>query len=435
MNMKVIQVLSLLLLTCTCFGLKAQNNSLLIEDFTVKQGTQQEISVLMNNQADITTIAFDLYLPQGLTIAIDDFGDEMIDYGSRTNYRRHSFTTKANSDRSVHIEISPLRATNTFTGTSGDVLIITLDVASTLSNGSTNLMVKNQKLTAAAGTIYRPIDFTTAIRISDGLENANSLAIEGFTAEAGEQVVLPILLNNNSEISVLQFDLTLPEGISFATDEEGDELISFSPRTKAGSHVYSFRKQSSGTWRFVVTSPTNATFSGQSGEVMTIVLDIARSMEAGEYDMSITNQVLTTPRLKEYAPEDVNVNVNVTKTLIPVSELSIPTSFLFIYVGNQVKLPVTVAPDNADDSTFTWNIDDPTICDVDADGNVTALKQGVTTLHLVANDTSNLSATCKIVTSDLSDSSQSRFDLNADGKVSISDVTTLTNAILLINQQ
>ncbi|MDR2890057.1 MAG: Ig-like domain-containing protein [Alistipes sp.] len=63
-----------------------------------------------------------------------------------------------------------------------------------------------------------------------------------------------------------------------------------------------------------------------------------------------------------------------------------PSELLDMMEGESRKLVAEVSPDNAEDKSVTWSSDDPTVADVDGEGNVTALKGGTTTITATCAD-------------------------------------------------
>jgi hypothetical protein len=61
---------------------------------------------------------------------------------------------------------------------------------------------------------------------------------------------------------------------------------------------YNLKKNSDGSVKVAVYSLSNARFCGNEGEMMTIMLKVADNMVAGDYEMSIKNQIFTSSDIK-----------------------------------------------------------------------------------------------------------------------------------------
>ena len=85
--------------------------------------------------------------------------------------------------------------------------------------------------------------------------------------------------------------------------------------------------------------------------------------------------------------------VNVTSALIEVTGITLDKSSLTLNEGEYETLTATVKPDDATDKTITWKSDNDKIAAVDANGKVTAVAAGSTTITAKAGEKS---ATCSI---------------------------------------
>lgn len=83
--------------------------------------------------------------------------------------------------------------------------------------------------------------------------------------------------------------------------------------------------------------------------------------------------------------------------VVKVSGISLnPDISLKIEEGNSSKITATVVPSNATNSSVKWVSSSPDVATVDDSGNVTALKEGSTTITCTAVDGSGVSATCPV---------------------------------------
>lgn len=73
-----------------------------------------------------------------------------------------------------------------------------------------------------------------------------------------------------------------------------------------------------------------------------------------------------------------------------------PYEGLELVEGNSSKITATVVPSNATNSSVKWVSSSPDVATVDDSGNVTALKEGSTTITCTAVDGSGVSASCTV---------------------------------------
>lgn len=149
-------------------------------------------------------------------------------------------------------------------------------------------------------------------QVKNEIQTNNTLAFAGsLKAARGSEFRLPIEMNNTDAITGVQFDLYLPEGMILSEDEYGDYMIELS-RTTTRRHSIASRKMPDGALRVVVSSSQNATFSDNSGTLLTLVLFPKSSLEAGDYDVTLKNIILTDPDAKRYAAADMKSVITVS---------------------------------------------------------------------------------------------------------------------------
>lgn len=91
-----------------------------------------------------------------------------------------------------------------------------------------------------------------------------------------------------------------------------------------------------------------------------------------------------------------NVTATCVVTVIPtlVTGITLNMSSADLKVGDSVTLSATVIPEDATDKTITWSSSNETVATVDADGKVTALSLGESTITARCG---NVTATCTII--------------------------------------
>lgn len=158
----------------------------------------------------------------------------------------------------------------------------------------------------------------TAIRsfknkqVKNDVQTNNTLSFAGsLKAATGMEFRLPIEMTNTDAITGVQFDLYLPEGMMLSEDEHGDFMIELS-RTTTRRHSVASRVMDDGALRVVISSTQNATFEGNSGTIITLVLFPKSTLEAGDYNVTLRNIILTDPDAKRYASADMTSVVTVS---------------------------------------------------------------------------------------------------------------------------
>lgn len=142
----------------------------------------------------------------------------------------------------------------------------------------------------------------------------NIVFVKGMEAKAGKQVVLSLQMNNAVAATGFQCDLVLPKGVTVAKDEDGFDLIELSTARTSSKKTDFFNSasQPDGSIRIMCSSTQSYTFTGNTGEVATIVVNIDKNIAKGKYPMLLKNVVIS----------DVNaqtVKVPYVKTTLEIS--------------------------------------------------------------------------------------------------------------------
>ena len=162
------------------------------------------------------------------------------------------------------------------------------------------------------------------------------LSIEEFTIKSGEEATMVIdLTNPNDEITLVQFDLRLPTGLTVKkTDGEYDIDIADSNRTTWRKHSLDANAQADGTIRFLLASSSNATLSGKEGAIIKMTLVADNSYEEGI--IRLENILLVTPDEKEVKASDVE---HFTSGIIGVTMVVDKKTPVFSLSGQRLTSP------------------------------------------------------------------------------------------------
>ncbi len=154
----------------------AAQSSLTIEPFSIGAGEEKEIEVLMENpDTDICQIEFELTLPTGIEIVYDEENEcDMIDFGSRTNYKKHSVASNKISENTTKIMCTS-QTNALFKNYSGDVLVITVRATDAFTAASAEFSLSNIVLALPDGiTSLTPANYAGTISNTTGIEEIMS---------------------------------------------------------------------------------------------------------------------------------------------------------------------------------------------------------------------------------------------------------------------
>ena len=88
--------------------------------------------------------------------------------------------------------------------------------------------------------------------------------------------------------------------------------------------------------------------------------------------------------------------VTVKAAVVLVESITLNVTEQTLSEGETLALTATVTPENATNKTLTWSSSDESVATVDANGTVTAIKEGTATITVKATDGSEVSAQCTI---------------------------------------
>ena len=144
---------------------------------------------------------------------------------------------------------------------------------------------------------------------SFGEPTDNTLLLTGVEAYKGKQVQLPVALNNQHEITAFQFDLYLPNGVSVAKKSNGKMIIETTERMEG---TYSMSSNTIDNFvRVTGYSAEGDAFTGNSGDILNITLDISNAVTDGDYTISIKDIVLSDVNNTEYHPANAEGTLTV----------------------------------------------------------------------------------------------------------------------------
>lgn len=192
---------------------------------------------------------------------------------------------------------------------------------------------------------------------------ADELYVNDFNMEPGETKTVSVELNNpDNRYIMLEFELSLPEGIEISLDEDGELMVTPNGNRFTRSHVLEVEKLTSGNYKFLIYSSRNAALLGDSGELFTMTLTASSAIETGTYQGRFFNQVFANTDKVESNPEESVFNIQVCSVLKGDvnrdGTISIPdvTALVNIILGKDNAVPYQYDHDAADvndDNTIT----------------------------------------------------------------------------------
>ena len=293
------------------------NTVLKLGTSSLKAGSNQTISVALENNIEVTAFQFDIMLPNG--ISVNNYvneDEESVPNIQLTSRKASSHSISCNKREDGRYTIVVLSMKNqALIGTEGDVVTMNVSVPITMS-GNYDVTLSNIHIVplvnGSQGIRIDQPDVTHNINISnegggDTPTGANTITVAPLTLRAGETGVLNINMNNEDDICSFQLNIKLPDGISiikeYNEDDEYVESINLTSRKKS-SHELSFKKTEDGGFFLIAYSLSNSTFRNNSGAIVSIKVKADADMQDGNYGVVLSNVLMVTPDERKIEQED-----------------------------------------------------------------------------------------------------------------------------------
>lgn len=332
----------ILLIAIAVAGLNASAARLYIEDFTIEPGTTMSVPLLLDNPNEpLAAFQFDLYLPQGLTVASNG-----IRLGERAS-SSHQLMTNVNGDHLTVMAFS-FPATN-FTGTSGAVAYIDVTAAADF-DGQAMINGKNIALTTSDAHEVAGDDFSTTVTAQGFIVLGNEFYMNDFEIAPGSTLRVPIVMDNKaSAIAGFQFDMYLPEGINTT-------VASFTLSDRKGNDHQVVANKNGDHWSVVAFGFPTANFSGDEGDILYVDFTASKSF-TGSAVISFRNVILSTADAHESPVDDFDVNVTANGVYVPTDRLTIDD--FSIKPGKTAVMPVVLENEVTQFSGFSFEMTVP----------------------------------------------------------------------------
>lgn len=168
-----------------------------------------------------------------------------------------------------------------------------------------------------SGAVSSNYEFTYVngtLTVVDESADKNKLGGQDISAKSGSQIVLPIELTNEEDITALQFKLILPPHVTIATNAKGRNLIAKTERDEY--HTLSCNQQSDGSYIILLYSADVDLIEGNSGSVIDVTLDIDEEIEEGVYPITLSSITLTRKNGSKIYPADATINITISDGLL-----------------------------------------------------------------------------------------------------------------------
>ncbi len=169
-------------------------------------------------------------------------------------------------------------------------------------------------------------------------DSKDTITVADVTLKAGGQATMTVnLTTTGTDYTMYQFSIYLPEGISVATDEEGEYLFSErTDRTRNGSIQPAY----DGSFLCLAYSMDTGIEALKSGPLMDIVLTADPALSAGKYTVRVEHVVCATRDSKSVVMTSTVANVTVEKDMEEATPAVVTAEDVEGRPAGRIKMPI-----------------------------------------------------------------------------------------------
>ena len=300
----------LLLLLTTVLTSFAQTVKVSMEDFDIAPGEQRVVDINVTNDVPYgTDLGGDIYLPAGLKIVPNEDGDYLTRNMTRCT-SSHALTAATKAENSSLIE-GQIRFSlvsqsgKTLKGNEGAVVSFTVEATDELAEDS-KITLKDAFITnTSASNVVA--DCEANVHNSNYVRPVLTLSAQDFELTPTKQLNLSFAFATNREVSALQADITLPAGLEFVENEDG-EYATFNMSRLTSSHTPSTTLNGN-KLNIILSSTKSSNLKGEDGELFFVTLKATGDL-AAESAITVDRIIASTSAGTRMNIEAIQVNVS-----------------------------------------------------------------------------------------------------------------------------
>jgi hypothetical protein len=233
----------------------------------------------------------------------------------------------------------------------------------------------------------------------------DKISVPEVKGHSSSTIALSIDLENTAtNLTAYQFDLTLPEGITLATNESGKFLVTKTSRYADDEQSLTITKLEDNTYRFVCFSMYNSVITGTSGAILNAILDVATTVNAATHEGKISDILFTKSNGDQLKMNEAKFNIVISSYILGDANADGTVN-----VSDIVEM-VNYIMNNAS-SRFV-----KVAADVNEDGDVN-VTDIVAVVNIILNTTTNNARA--VTRTENTDNDQLSLAVNADKSVSL----------------
>ena len=310
---------TVMLLAMGCIAAFAQGtNKLYIEDFDIAPGETKTLDIILDNEDPVSSLQFDILFPKGLTY-VEGSLEKVTSRIPRSSHSIMAVSQPSDNDNAQYrmgfISTSSAMSNSSVKGNEGALLRIQVK-ADYNYTGSYILM---SRIIGSNGTVSPSVrldmedcNVTAGVHVGDLNVDYDQIIVRPL-----DMAQLAVNFDNVIDVVGMQFNVTLPEGVNFVEDEQG-EFITYSDRL-SGNVTASVapNPEVKNQYTVIISSLTSDVFEGETGTLFALNLAGNKNFTTGNV---VISDVIVSSKWGIAYPLDSKVEVEFTCVSDPTGD-------------------------------------------------------------------------------------------------------------------
>lgn len=231
-------------------------------------------------------------------------------------------------------------------------------------------------------------------------------AVTGFTVtvgsvagQVGDEVTVPVTVSGNNGFLSLCIEIDYDSRALELITVEENKSVEGADYTPPESYI---KRPCNMSWHATKDVKYNGIIANLKFKILDaaegeypVTVDFYKGRNGNYVDGVDLNYKEKEGTLEEFEPLNITYVNGAINVIQPVTAVTLDKDETELYIGETVVLDATVQPENASNKAVTWTSSDESVAKVDAEGKVTAVGNGETTITVETVD-GNYQATCTV---------------------------------------
>ena len=279
-----------------------RSQTLSVEPLSLPAGAEGEIVVCLNGATTMTALQFCINIPNGYELNSQGEGFGAV-LGNATR-GGHTVNVQQVGERRYLVVVYSMHFNTFANGELVKIPVVASGEAGTATGSLYNIRMANKD---AESFEYSSVTYTTEVK-------SPALAVEPVTVEPGEATALEVKISNATAMTALQFNLSLPSGITLTDDSEA---YGIEYKNVLSGHKMSVLPLASGDYLVVLYNIYRYPF--KDGALLTI--PVTAGENGGTVSGSLYNVRMSTADAVSYKCEDASFKVTVNASETGIDEV------------------------------------------------------------------------------------------------------------------